>query len=250
MYRVELQNFEGPLDLLLFFIKRDEIEIKDIPIARITNQFVDYLHLMEELDLEIASEFILMAGTLMSIKARMLLPRPETDEDELSEDDPRYELIKSLLEYKRYKETGEDFRNYEASAGREYYRGFFDTDQVRKPTDGEALRDVSLIHLMAAMQDVLIRRKDEPDWHHVEKPRTSIEQQTGVILEKLRQFGRTSFIKLCEDVLDKSTLVVTFLAVLEMVKEGQIDLFITEENHFEFHIDIPRVDSKQLLEKT
>ena len=105
MYRVQLQNFEGPLDLLLFFIKRDELDIYDIPISYITNQFLEYLHLLEELDLDVASEFVWMASNLMSIKAKMMLPREDSDEDDLlDEQDPRYELVQQLLEYKRYKE--------------------------------------------------------------------------------------------------------------------------------------------------
>ena len=104
MYRVQLQNFEGPLDLLLFFIKRDELDIYDIPISYITNQFLEYLHLLEELDLDVASEFVWMASNLMSIKAKMMLPREDSDEDDLlDEQDPRYELVQQLLEYKRYK---------------------------------------------------------------------------------------------------------------------------------------------------
>src|SRR5699024_12331492 len=93
MYRIELKNFEGSLDLLLFFIKKDELDIYDIPISYITRQFLDYINLMEELDLEVASEFILMASTLMSIKARMMLPKEEDDSDGMSEDDPRYQLV-------------------------------------------------------------------------------------------------------------------------------------------------------------
>ena len=105
MYRVQLQNFEGPLDLLLFFIKRDELDIYDIPISYITNQFLEYLHLLEELDLDVASEFVWMASNLMSIKAKMMLPREDSDEEDLlDEQDPRYELVQQLLEYKRYKD--------------------------------------------------------------------------------------------------------------------------------------------------
>ena len=107
MYRVQLNNFEGPLDLLLFFIKRDELDIYDIPISYITEQFLDYITLMEELDLDVASEFVLMASMLMSIKAKMMLPREESEEDEIDETDPRYELVQRLLEYKRYKEMAE-----------------------------------------------------------------------------------------------------------------------------------------------
>jgi segregation and condensation protein A len=101
MYRVQLKNFEGPLDLLLFFIKRDELNIYDIPISHITKEFLEYIRLMEVLDLDVASEFIYMASMLMSIKARMMLPADKEDDDELDEDDPRYELVQKLLEYKR-----------------------------------------------------------------------------------------------------------------------------------------------------
>src|SRR6056297_2793129 len=107
MYRVKLKNFEGPLDLLLFFIKRDELDIYNIPISYITEQFLEYIRLMEELDLDVASEFILMASMLMSIKAKMMLPKEDSDDDEMDENDPRYALVQRLLEYKRYKEMAE-----------------------------------------------------------------------------------------------------------------------------------------------
>lgn len=248
MYRVELKNFEGPLDLLLFFIKRDEVDIKDIPIARITSQFIDYLDLLEELDLEIASEFILMAGTLMTIKAKMLLPRPETDSEELTEEDPRYELVKSLLEYKRYKETGEDFRTYEAAASRAYSRGNYDPDKVGKPSDGEALKDVSLIHLMAAIRDVMLRKSIEEPVHHIEKQKVTIEDKAAFILKRLSTSGKLSFRLLCEEATSRIEVVVTFLSVLEMIKEGQLELFIDGDNYFDFYIDIPRINTSELLQ--
>ncbi len=246
MYRVALQNFEGPLDLLLFFIKREEVEIQDIPISKITDQFIDYLGVLEELDLEIASEFILMAGTLMSIKAKMLLPRPETDADEIDEEDPRYELIQSLLEYKRFKEMGEEFRVFEAGAGREYFRANFRPDQVTKPESGEPLRDVTLIDLMAAIRDVMFRRHEEDPVHEVDKPETNIEEMSEKILTHLTRYGRTAFITLCEQAPNKGFVVVAFLSILEMAKEGQLHLFIAENNHFDFYVDIPRQEAGTL----
>ncbi|AXI99982.1 condensin subunit ScpA [Cyclonatronum proteinivorum] len=254
MYRVALQNFEGPLDLLLFFIKRDELDIKDIPIARITDQFMAYLNVLDELDLEVASEFILMAGTLMSIKARMLLPRPEFEEDELTEEDPRYELIQSLLEYKRYKEMGEEFRTFESEASQEYFRGNLTPDQVSAPQSGEALRDVTMIDLMAAIKEVFLRKNMDEPIHSVETPETSIEEMGERILLHLHRHGRTSFITLCEDAQSPMFVVVTFLSVLEMVKEGLLHLFISEENQFDFYVDVPRIDAgnnyQQMLELT
>ncbi|MCH8567789.1 MAG: segregation/condensation protein A [Balneolales bacterium] len=248
MYRVELQNFEGPLDLLLFFIRRDEVAIKDIPISRITDQFIDYLELLEELDLEVASEFIFMAGTLMSIKAKMLLPRPETDSDEITEEDPRYALIQSLLEYKRFKEMGEEFRVLEAGASREYQRGNFKPDEVKQPAHGEALKDVTLIDLMAAIKQVMLRKNVEEPVHNVDKPETSIEEMSDQIVFFLRKHGRASFITLCEQAQSRIMVVVTFLSVLELIKEGQLHLFQEGDNYFDFYVDIPRVDSHLLID--
>ncbi len=247
MYRVALQNFEGPLDLLLYFIKQDEISIRDISISRITDQFIEYIQVMEELDLEIASEFILMAGTLMTIKARMLLPRVQEDDDELTEDDPRYELIQSLLEYKRYKETGSDFREMEKESSLQYYRGNFKEDAVNIPENGEALRDVTIIDLMTAIHDVLLRRNPEEVYHQVDKPETSVEEQSDYILKHLRKNGRTSFRNLILESGKRPVAVVIFLSVLELIKENQIDLFIEDDDVFEFYIDIPRISATELL---
>src|SRR5512137_2804860 len=119
MYRVKLQEFEGPLDLLLFFIKRDELDIYDIPISRITKEFLNYIQMLQELDLEVAGDFIVMAAELMQIKVRMLLPR-EPGQDE--EDDPRADLVKRLLEYKRYKEASTVLSVLEGESGKLFYR--------------------------------------------------------------------------------------------------------------------------------
>ncbi len=247
MYRVALQNFEGPLDLLLFFIKREEVEIQDIPISKITDQFIEYLSLMEELDLEVASEFILMAGTLISIKAKMLLPRDESESDEIDESDPRYELIQSLLEYKRYKEMGEEFRNFETDASKSYPRGNFKPDEVTKPHNGEVLKDVTLIHLIAAIQDILMRKPGEEPVHNVEKFEISTEDAGKNLLYSLRKHGKSSFRDLCKSIRNRLEVVVTFLAVLELVKESQLELFISDDNRFDFYLDIPRVDADSLM---
>ena len=133
MYRVQLQNFEGPLDLLLFFIKRDELDIYDIPISYITNQFLEYLHLLEELDLDVASEFVWMASNLMSIKAKMMLPREDSDEDNLlDEQDPRYELAQQLVEYKRYKEMSLKLSDIDEETRKQYGRGYPLADEVEQ----------------------------------------------------------------------------------------------------------------------
>ncbi len=148
MYRVKLSEFEGPLDLLLFFIRRDELDIHDIPISKITREFLEYLHLMATLDLEVAGDFILMAATLMQIKVRMLLPRVEGMEEE---EDPRAELVRRLIEYKRFKEMSLHMEKMDDEQRRVYYRRFFHADpREHLPGEDEETaqgRDVIQFHL-------------------------------------------------------------------------------------------------------
>lgn len=241
MYRVRLKNFEGPLDLLLFFIKRDELDIYDIPISYITNQFLDYIRLMEELDLDVASEFILMASMLMSIKARMMLPQEDSD-DELDEHDPRYELVQRLLEYKRYKEMAEKMESIEEEAQKKHFRGYREADEVEKQASGEALKDVTMFDLMSAFKKVLTDLKKQEVVHHVEKIQHTIEEQTEYVLNCLQNQGRTSFTAMCLDLGTRTKIVVTFLAVLEMLKERQINLYVENEDPTDFYLDLKPVD--------
>lgn len=242
MYRVQLKNFEGPLDLLLFFIKRDELNIYDIPISHITHEFLDYIKLMEELDLDVASEFIYMASLLMSIKARMLLPRDSEEDEELDEDDPRYELVQRLLEYKRYKEMAEKLTVLDEETRKKYFRGYLDVDEVEKQATGEALKDVTLFDLMAAFRKVLADIKRQNTYHKVEKVQFTVEKQAEFILTELQNRGRTSFYSFCMKLKSRIAIVVTFLAVLEMLKEQQINLFVADEDPTDFYIDLKPVD--------
>lgn len=242
MYRVQLKNFEGPLDLLLFFIRRDELNIYDIPIYHITHEFLDYIRLMEELDLDVASEFIYMASMLMSIKAKMMLPRDPDDEDELDEDDPRYELVQKLLEYKRYKEMAEKLTIIDEETQKKYFRGYLEEDEVEKQATGEALKDVTLFDLMAAFRKVLADIKRQNVYHKVEKVQMTVEQQAEYVLTTLQDKGRTSFYDFCMELKTRTSIVVTFLAVLEMLKEQQINLFIEENDPTNFYIDLKPVD--------
>jgi len=241
MYRVQLKNFEGPLDLLLFFIKRDELDIYDIPISYITNQFLEYLNLMEELDLEVASEFILMASMLMSIKAKMMLPQEESDE-KLDEHDPRYELVQRLLEYKRYKEMAGKMENLSEEAQKSYFRGNYEADQVKKQASGEALKNVTMFDLMAAFKKVLSDIKKQEAIHRVEKIEYTIEEQAEYVLDCLQRRGRTSFRAMCRELGNRIEIVVTFLAILEMLKERQINLYIEDDNVTSFYLDLKPVD--------
>ncbi len=241
MYRVQLNNFEGPLDLLLFFIKRDELDIYDIPISYITEQFLEFVNLMEELDLDVASEFVLMASMLMSIKAKMMLPREDTDEEELDETDPRYELVQRLLEYKRYKEMAEKMADIDEETRKRYTRGYTDEDTVEKQATGEALKDVTLFDLISAFRKVLTDIERNNIVHKVDKVETTIEKQSEYVLVTLQKTGRQSFRELCTSIKNRIVVVVTFLAVLEMIKEQQINLFI-EEDPTEFYLDLKPVD--------
>ncbi|TYP93698.1 condensin subunit ScpA [Fodinibius salinus] len=241
MYRVQLKNFEGPLDLLLFFIKRDELDIYDIPISYITNQFLEYINLLEELDLDVASEFILMASMLMSIKAKMMLPQEESD-DKLDEHDPRYELVQQLLEYKRYKEMAGRMEDIEEEAQKRHFRGNHEVDQVNKQATGEALQDVTMFDLMTAFNNILAEVKQRDTVHHVEKIEYTVEEQSEYVINSLRERGRTAFRTFCEELETRAKIVVTFLAILEMLKERQINLYVEDHDPTKFYLDLKPVD--------
>ncbi len=216
MYRVKLADFEGPLDLLLFFIKRDELDIYNIPIAKITQEFLEYLHLMASLDLEVAGEFIVMAATLMQIKVRMLLPREEGAEDE---EDPRAELVRRLVEYKRFKEMAQEISRMEDEQRKVYYRAFFHADPKDHPAEesDESLRDVSLFNLIAAFKTALDNMPRKVV-HEVDLLPVSVDEQTGYILDYMRVHGPTTLLRIVSHMTEKVRIVVTIIALLELTK--------------------------------
>lgn len=222
MYKIKLTQFEGPLDLLLFFIKRDELNIYDIPISRITKEFMEYLHLLEQLDLDVAGDFILMAATLMQIKVRMLLPKEIDEKGE--EIDPRADLVKALIEYKRYKEMSEEMSFMEATMRHYNYRGNFDSDPKQAPNDYDVLlKNITIYDLIKAFKKVLDNKKTEPV-HQIKKWNVTIDEQMEYILEKLSHQKEIIFIDLMKDMANKVRIVVTFIAVLEMIKAGKVGL--------------------------
>ena len=222
MYKIRLQEFEGPLDLLLFFIKRDELDIYDIPISRITKEFMEYLHLLEHLDLEVAGDFILMAATLMQIKVRMLLPRELNEKGD--EIDPRAELVRALLEYKRYKEMSEELSFMEATMRTYNYRGNYDSDNKETPTNYDVLlKNISIYDLIKAFKKALLDKPAEPV-HQIRKWNVTIDEQMEFINTKLKEKKNVSFIEIMLEIRDKIRIVVTFIAMLEMVKAGRIGL--------------------------
>jgi segregation and condensation protein A len=213
------QPFEGPLDLLLYLIRQDEIDIYDIPIAKITHQYLAYLEAMKELDLEIAGEFILMASMLIRIKAQMLLPRPEEIQDEF--DDPRSELVKALLEYKRFKLAADQLEKRSDTWHKRYARG--DNDEIAGPEVNYVLRKVDINALMVAFGDVLLRaRRDK--FHHVDGEDIPIEDRIRHIISLLKEKDGVEFYELFADDPRHHVLIVTFMAMLELAKLGQISI--------------------------
>lgn len=236
IYRVNLDNFEGPLDLLLFFIRRDELNIYDIPIAYITDQFLGYIQYMEELDLSVASEFILMASTLMAIKARMMIPRTLEEMMEDPELDPRQDLVQRLLEYKRYKEMSEEMNIIDFRVRERYFRENTNVDLVEAPVgDGELLKNISIFDLIAAFRKVMMEVKTEPV-HKVEREETTIEEMGQFVVDWIRVHGRTSFIEIVGRMKSRLRIVTTFLAVLELIRE-QVVLLYEDEQADRFFIE-------------
>ena len=222
MYKIKLNDFEGPLDLLLFFIRRDELDIYDIPIAYITKEFMSYLRLMEKLDLEVAGDFILMASTLMQIKVRMLLPKEIDEEGE--EIDPRDDLVKALLEYKRYKEASEEFSFLEANQRKVYFRNYFRHDEVEAPHEIETLlKNITVYDLIKAYHKAL-EEKPKEVLHEVKKWNVTIDQQIQFLENRVNEKKNVLFIELMKEMGNKIKIIVTFIATLEMVKMGRIGI--------------------------
>lgn len=231
-FEIKLPLFEGPFDLLLFFIERDELDIKDIPIAKITNDFLDYLHHLEQMNLEVASEFILVAATLMRIKAKMLLPR-QTFDEEGNEIDPREELIRHLLEYKKYKSVVEEFALLENERLSREKRGnvLREIKKLAESNDVEAeLQHVDLYKLLKIYQKVLQRyeyEKNKPVHQVIQYPYTISAQKT-YLLEKLSTNAKIAFSDIITMKPDKIAVIYNFLAVLELLQLGSITIHIGE----------------------
>ncbi len=220
-YTVKLEQFEGPFDLLLYFIQRDELDIYDIPIAKVTNDFLEYIRHLEQLNLDVASEFILVAATLMRIKARMLIPRKELD-DEGNEIDPREELVTRLLEYKQFREAVEDLQIMAEERAMKLDRGNVKSEMKRLAeialVDAE-LESVNVYKLFKAFQNALERYGNVKDRyiHHVVKYPYTIREQRSFVVTRVRQMGKVNFNALFSGLENRVHAIVTFLALLELV---------------------------------
>ena len=214
-YKVSLGVFEGPLDLLLHLIREQDIDIYDIPIAKVTEQYLAYLHLMEQLDLEIAGEWLVMAATLLEIKSRMLLPQDAAEESEEEPVDPRLELVERLIEYEKFKSAAEHFREREEERSKVFVRGEVDYDFDLKPI--LSLEDITAADLLAALQRILADVAEE-DVTTVQRRKITVRMRMREIWRRLIEgSGRILFEELFEDDATRIEVVVTFLALLELV---------------------------------
>ncbi len=229
-FEIKLPLFEGPFDLLLFFIERDELDIHDIPIAKITDDFLDYLHRLEEMNIEVASEFILVAATLMRIKSKMLLPRPQLDE-EGNEIDPREELVKHLLEYKKYKSVLSTLQEMEAAQIDKEKRGNLlkETRALAESVNVESeLQDVDLYKLLKVFQKIMDRyeiEKNKPRHEVVQYPYT-IAGQRDYLIQELSVKPRLAFTEIIALESSKIAVIFNFLAILELLQQRLITMHL------------------------
>lgn len=226
---VKIQVFEGPLDLLLHLIEKNKVNIYDIPIAQITSQYLEYVNAMEKSDLNIVSEFLVMAATLIDIKSKMLLPAEVSDEGE--ELDPRAELVERLLEYKMYKYMSYELKDKQIDANRSLYRQESVPSEIKaykEPVDiNELLKDVTLQKLHTIFQDVMRRQENKIDpirskFGKIEKEEVNLEEKMNYIIEYSMTHHFFSFRNLLEKQASKMQVIVTFLAILELMKMGKI----------------------------
>lgn len=242
-FTIKLPAFEGPFDLLLFFIERDELDIYNIPIAKVTDDFLAYMHQMESMNIDLASEFIVVAATLMRIKAKLLLPRKQVD-DEGNEIDPRQELVERLLEYKRYKSVLDDLRRLEEVRAFMNPRGYAAVE-LRKLAE-HALADsemesVTLYKLLRVFERLVARMEEDKKAkrvHTVYNYNYTIQDQRAYIREKLQRGTQTSFETIFLTLENRIHAVVTFLALLELLNAQEVSL-IQGEGMNNFWLTLP-----------
>jgi len=227
-YKVTLEVFEGPLDLLLYLIKKDEVDIYDIPIGRVTDQYMEYLKLMKVLDLNIAGDFIVMSATLMLIKSRMLLPvesRPDMEEEDA--EDPRWDLVRQLVEYKKFKDAADHLEDLEVYQENVFGRESEHVD-LGAPPDID-MRDASIFDLISALNDALGRVQEE-DLQEIFAEEYTVSQKVTYIIETIKATKRLCITDLFMGMKSRQEIVCTFLAVLELIKLNRIAA--VQDDHF------------------
>lgn len=220
-YKVKLEVFEGPLDLLLFLIKRDEIDIYDISIERITRQYLEYVQAFKELNIEVAGEFMVMAANLIYMKSRSLLPvDQQPPEEEAEEDDPRWELIRQLIEYKKFKEAAVDLHAREIEQQQRFARS---TNGAAEAAQAPIrLGEVGIFQLINAFQNVIRRVEARQDLREIFEEQFTVSDKIDLILRRVSDGGHLRFSELFESVSSRVEVVVTFLALLELIRLKQV----------------------------
>lgn len=221
--RVQLEIFEGPLDLLLHLIKKNEVSITDIPIATITEQYLATLEVMQTFNLDVAGEFLVMAATLIHIKSRMLLPMADDEDDEEEGTDPREELVRRLLEYQRFKDAADQLERRELLTRDVFVRSVAPAEAIPAP----GFRDVSVFELLTALKRVLDRLPKDAV-HEVMLEKITVREKMTLLLDQLRTQRKILFESLFAEVTTRMDVVVTFLAMLELVKVRAIRIFQEE----------------------
>ena len=245
-YKVRLDIFEGPLDLLLYLIKKDELDIHNVSIERITRQYLDYINTFKLLNIDLASEFIVMAANLMYIKSRSLLPKVEQPPDEeAEEDDPRWELIRQLIEYKKFKDAAGflSLREVEQEGRFAHQPDLPDAP----PDDSAPLADVSIFDLIRAFQNVLKRFEESHDFGDIIDDRYTVADKMDLLLSRCQPGESFRFDDLFAEATTKAEVIVTFLALLELMKLNQ---FLVRQNHLLAEILIERRNPQAHSETT
>ena len=230
IYHIHLPQFEGPFDLLLFFIERDELDVHDIPISKITKDFLDYIHRLETMNIEVASEFILVAATLMKIKAKMLLPRPVLKEDGTVED-PRTELVNRLLEYKKYKSVLESLREKEEDSAERLKRIFAKQEEkeiLKSDFPEEELMGIDLYTLMRTFSRVWERHQSElaRPKHVIRRYPYTLDEVKSTVKARLQTVKKVSFVEFIMEEPNKIFFVFGFLAVLELTQQQHLRIVL------------------------
>ena len=235
MFNIKLENFEGPLDLLLYFIKRDKIDIYDIPITQITNEYISVIDEAKTLDVSIAGEFLFMASLLLRIKTQMLLPR-QVDEESLDIDDPRIDLVAQLLEYKKFKNIANKLKNLHFENKDTFFRSSSKVVYDQSPDISDFLQEVTLYEISKIFKEA-IENAPTQDSFEIYRETVSLKDQKEFILQRLKTNKISSLKKLVKKLETKIEIIVTFLALLEMIKQSEI-ICLQKENFNDIEIKL------------
>ena len=224
-YAIKLDIFEGPLDLLLYLIKKNEIDIYNIPVALITQQYLEYLNIIKSLNLDMAGEYLVMASTLIHIKSRLLLPVPEEPSAEELEEDPRAELVRQLLEYQAFKEAAQEL-SHRPILERDVFKNTVPEEKKKASADEDDLVEVSIFELIEALHQV-ISRLDKKELLEIDLEKLSLTDIINDVMERLTREKNLTFEELLGEKKDRRRIVYTFLALLELIKLKMIKAYQT-----------------------